>query len=288
MYKITGGSRFFSIFFVTSLTIVNPALSTSNTNESVLESQTYCKDAVSHDPIKYPKCSDKTLENEICSIVLSQLRPTQFNYGKDYVDKMVESSMSSIGYLKSLLNSKLVSIVIGPKSVPNFFLTDGHHRIITVRKVCSEKFTLLVKVARNFMIENSNQSEDEFWKDMEKNNYVYLNYEGDKKDYKELPKKMESLTNDPYRSLIGYIADDKSNFCFDKDLPSYGNYAEFYWADYFRKFDNLDKYNDQIMYNTYKDKILYFYNPKTGKMVNICKLPEAEKLPGFNSNLSDE
>ncbi len=284
MYKITGRPLFFSIFFVTSLTMISCTLPKAITNESIIKTQTYCTDAVRHVVMEYPMCSDKTMENQICSINLSQLRPTQFNYGKEYVAKMVEKSMTSIDKVQDLLCSKPLSIVIGPKSVPGFFLTDGHHRMKMLEQVSlksSNKFTLLVKVDRNFMEKNPNQSKNEFWDSMIENNEVYLKDNGVAKNPEFLPIRIDQLTNDPYRSLTGYIADDKSNFCFDINLPSYGNYAEFYWGNYFRKIDGLDKYNDQTIYSFYKNKILYFHNLKTGKRVNICKLPEAKNLPGF-------
>jgi hypothetical protein len=284
MYKITSRSLSFSIFFVTTLTFISCASSTSITNESITKTKTYCIDTIRNVVIEYPVCSDKIMENQICSINLSDLRPTQFNYGKEYVDKMVIKFRSSIDKTQEFLCSKPVNIVIGPKSVPGFFLTDGHHRMKMLEQFIlesSNEFTLLVKVDRNFMSKNPEQSKSEFWDAMVKNNEVYLKDKGVAKQPEELPNRMDQLTNDPYRSLTGYIADDKSKFCFDKNLSSYGNYAEFYWGDFFRKFEKLDEYKDQTIYNFYKNKILYFQNLKTGKRENICKLPDAKSLPGF-------
>ena len=284
MYKITGRFLVFPIFFAASLTLISCTSSTSISNAPVAKTHTYCMDTIRQVIIEYPICSDTTMENQICSINLSKLRPTQFNYGKEYVDKMVTKFKNSVDKTQEFLCSKPVTIVIGPKSVPGFFLTDGHHKMKMLEKFIlnnSNEFTLLVKVERNFMNKDPEQSENAFWDTMVKNNEVYLKDKGVEKKPENLPNRLDQLTNDPYRSLTGYIADDKTKFCFDKDLPSFGNYAEFYWGDYFRKFENLDKYEDHSIYNFYKNKIIYYQNLKTGKRENICKLPDAKNLPGY-------
>ncbi|APJ02872.1 ParB-like protein [Silvanigrella aquatica] len=273
-----------SSYFVFSSIFVSCVSINENSKETHQNKQTFCLDMSLNNPQKYPVCSDKSLENQICALTLSQLKPTQFNFGKEYVEQMYERFKPSIENTQQFLCSKPVSIVIGPKVLPGFFLTDGHHRMKMIEQFENEsgnQFTILVQVAQNFKKSSPDMNKTEFWNVMLSNNDVYLKDNGVVKTTEELPVSLQHLTNDPYRSLTAFIADDRSKFCFDKSLPSYGNFAEFYWGDYFRSFANLEEYNDYSDYKLYKNKILYFNNQKTGKRENICKLQQAENLPGY-------
>jgi hypothetical protein len=68
-----------------------------------------------------------------------------------------------------------------------------------------------------------------FWKQMEIANYVHpINTKGIRKPVKSLPKRLEDLTDDPYRSLAGFVRTAGGY------LKTPAPFAEFQWADFFR------------------------------------------------------
>jgi protein-tyrosine phosphatase len=244
----------------------------------------YCKKNNEKLEKSYPKCSQITDVNQICILSTSDLRPTQFNIGQEYVNTLFKKVTNNPQRIKNLYCDKPFDIVVGPDSENGFFVIDGHHRLILANELYKNKnyeIKLLFKVKKNYMLEKPKISKKEFWIDMKNNNFVYLKDKGESKDFNELPKAINNLTNDPYRSLVGFIADDRSKFCFDKNLESFSNYAEFYWADYFRKFNGLIKYEDFTSYKDFKNKIIYFNINKNNIIKNICKIKLASDLPGY-------
>jgi len=244
----------------------------------------YCK--YQDDKLKkiYPKCSQITDVNQICTLGISDLRPTQFNFGQDYVNILFKKATNNPQKIKNLYCDKLFDIVVGPNSEKGFFVIDGHHRLVLANELYKNKnykINLLFKVKKNYILEKPKISKKEFWIDMKNNNLVYLKDKGKIRNFNELPATLNNLTNDPYRSLVGFIADDRSKFCFDKNLESFANYAEFYWADYFRNFNGLIKYDDFTSYKDFKNKIIYFKNNKNNVLKNICKIKLASDLPGY-------
>ena len=279
------------VFFVIVIIFVSCKSSVSDKEIFSYYIQSKCINPTTKTEINYPKCSNNTPENQICSLNLLDLKPTQFNYGQDYVIKLSEKFRNNTSSLQELLCSKPLNVVIGPKAESGFFLTDGHHRVKLVERIANEKsinFTILVKVENNFMLDDPKLDKNVFWNTMIANNNVYLKDKGIIKSSNKLPTKFLELTNDPYRSLVAYIEDDKSKFCFDSSLSTFGNYGEFYWADYFRNYKKLDKYTDRKVYNFYKNKILYFVNLNNGKKENICKLSSAIHLPGYTNQNNKE
>lgn len=293
MYKINRILFPFSIFGLSLITItgcINTTPSVSASKELINRTHSFCLEQDAKTIKEYPACTEKIGENKLCSIRFLDIHPTQFNYGKEYVAKIANKFSTSVEKTQQFLCKKPILIVIGPQSAKGFYLTDGHHRMKMLEKLINEsgnEYTIVAKIEHNAMLNNPNQSNAEFWNFMLSKNEVYLKDNGVLKKPEELPKTISGLTNDPYRSLLGYIAEDKSKFCFDKKLSTYGNFAEFYWGDYFRNIKGLDKYTDKTDYSKFKNKILYFKDPKTGKRENLCLLPEAKNLPGYVQNLEN-
>lgn len=248
-------------------------------------SRTFCLNDDEKTVKDYPKCAANSPEGTFCTLDINEIRPTQFNYGDAYVEDIKVRFTHNVSKAQDFFCNKPPTIVIGPYSVPGFFLTDGHHRMKLAEKLMNEDrniFTLLVRVDRNVMLKEPLQRADAFWLDMLKHNDVYLKDKGVFRPANELPIKIQDVTNDPYRSLAGFIADDKSHFCFNTKLSNYGNFAEFYWGDYIRKMKGLNNYKDNIDYKTIKEKIENYDIAGQGHSVNICKLPYASGLPGFS------
>ncbi|KAB8029088.1 ParB/Srx family N-terminal domain-containing protein [Fluviispira multicolorata] len=246
--------------------------------------KTQCLDPQSKKVQYFPKCSELSKPNEVCSLSIEDLLPTQFTYGDSYVLDIKKRFTGNPLKAQEFICSKPPSVVIGPKSARGFYLTDGHHRMKLVEKLMKENsniFTILVKIDKNILENSADMDRDVFWQEMLLNNDVYLKDKGVERTPNELPKNIFSVKNDPYRSLAGLIADDKSKFCFDPSLSSYGNFAEFYWSDFFRNVHGLENYTDDHDFETVKKSIQNYRIPGTNDVVNICHLPQAKNLPGY-------
>ncbi|WP_186645464.1 ParB/Srx family N-terminal domain-containing protein [Fluviispira vulneris] len=267
-----------------SLGAISCTVPTSHVIQKLHSTHTECVDSVTNQVITYPKCSNTSEPGEICSIAFADIRPTQFTYGDSYVLDIKQRFIGKPAKAQEFLCEKPPSLVIGPKKAEGFYLTDGHHRMKLVEKLMKEEsniFTILVQVDKNIYLSNPNMEQAAFWDEMLKNNDVYLKDKGIFRSPKELPKRIFEVKNDPFRSLAGFIADDKSKFCFDTSLPSYGNFAEFYWGDYFREIKGFEHYTDEKNYQSVKERIQNYRLPGSDKIVNICKVSAAEKLPGY-------
>ena len=76
----------------------------------------------------------------------------------------------------------------------------------------------------------SNLSGNDFWLEMDKNKWVHpLDESGVRHGYALIPKHVEKLVDDVYRSLAGYVRNAGG---YDKTPTAF---AEFVWADFFRR-----------------------------------------------------
>ncbi|BBH52062.1 ParB/Srx family N-terminal domain-containing protein [Fluviispira sanaruensis] len=272
------------IIGASSLGAISCTVPTSHVLQKLHSTHTECIDSVTKQVIIYPKCSNTSEPGEICSIAFADIRPTQFTYGDSYVLDMKQRFTGKPSIAQEFFCKKPPSLVIGPKNAEGFYLTDGHHRMKLAEKLMKEDsniFTILVQIDKNIYLSNPDMDQNAFWDEMIKNNDVYLKDKGISRSPEELPKRISNVTNDPYRSLAGFIADDISKFCFDTSLPSYGNFAEFFWGDYFRETKGFENYTDEKNYQTIKERIQNYRLPGSDKIVNLCKISEAEKLPGY-------
>lgn len=237
-----------------------------------------------------PECSLSTEDDHYCQIKLENLKPTQFNFGEEYVKQNYNLFKYQPKKYQNYLCKSPIEIVIGSKKNSGFYVVDGHHRLKIIelfRNLQASDFTVVAKVTKNYRLVSANLEPKDFWNSMIADNYVYLNDRGETKATEQLPKTFAGMTNDPYISLVSFIRDDKQKYCFDNELSSFQNYGELYWADYFRNYKGLELYTDKKIYNYYKNRIIYFASKNPEKKKNICKSLEASHLPGYtNSNKS--
>ena len=71
---------------------------------------------------------------------------------------------------------------------------------------------------------------DEFWEEMDRHCWVHpLDEHGVRHQYSSIPRRLDRLVDDVYRSLAGYV---RAAGGFDKTPTAF---AEFVWADFFRR-----------------------------------------------------
>jgi hypothetical protein len=163
-----------------------------------------------------------------------KLRPTQAAYGalavrkksEDLADIREEEGKKA---LRKELKKEVIPVVAAPDG--RFYLIDHHHLARAAHDMGRENvFCILEKDYSKL------GSMDEFWKRMREKKWVRdVDELGRKIRIPDgLPKSVLQLRNDPYRSLAWYVRQSggyrKSNV----------EFAEFEWADFFRKDRRFD------------------------------------------------
>ena len=112
--------------------------------------------------------------------------------------------------------------VTGPKG--RHYIIDHHH---LGRALLEEG---VARLSVNVMGDLSALTKDEFWVVMDYRQWVHpYDADGSKQPFRDLPKTLAGLSNDPYRSLAAAV---RMAGGFPKDQTPF---AEFLWADFFRR-----------------------------------------------------
>lgn len=137
------------------------------------------------------------------------------------------------------------------------------------------------------------QKMDEFWRQMKENNFVYLKkQDGSEINPKDLPRRIEELQDDPFRSFAYFFRDFGG---YDKvSIP----FLEFMWGDFLRKKMSLEEIKMPMtvaeltkmqavlrsgrpldLSNEIQKSLLPFYNKVVEALVHVNS-SEAAGLPG--------
>jgi hypothetical protein len=155
--------------------------------------------------------------------VLKSLRPTQMTVGySEVLLKRQQWRALDKGKQAQFIAEHLLPAVVGPKG--KHYVVDHHHLgralldegVKTVHLVVWADLSALAK--------------DEFWLVMEHRQWVHsYDATGRREPFSAIPKALESLTDDPYRSLAAAV---RMAGGFPKEQTPF---AEFLWADFFRR-----------------------------------------------------
>ena len=154
---------------------------------------------------------------------ITLLRPTQMTVGYREVDaKRAEWRARPKAGRKHFINGHVVPTVVGPKH--DIYVVDHHH---LARALADEG---LKTVLAGHLADLSALEKDEFWSVMSHRNWVYpFDADGRRHDFNQIPKGIEALADDPWRSLAGAL----------RDAGGYAKqgepFAEFRWADFLRR-----------------------------------------------------
>jgi len=191
-------------------------------------------------------------------INISQLRPTQITVGMLQVKHKrlrLRALEKRPAELVDFILEHPIRVVLGPKD--KAYVIDHHHLALALMK---ERFeTAPMDIEEDF----SSLAAAAFWKKMQAEHFVHpYDADGHQKTLTSIPKSLELLTDDPYRSLAGFVR-EAGGF-----MKVQTPYAEFLWADYYR--------------NCIKKKLLSKHFDKTIKhAIALAQHQSANKLPGF-------
>jgi len=154
---------------------------------------------------------------------IAELRPTQMTVGfREVEDKRRAWREREGGEAGDFLGRHMIPVIKGPKD--RLYIIDHHH---LVRALHDEGQT---KVLVNVISDLSSLSQASFWTVCEHRNWVHpYDDRGQRRATGDIPKKIEGLADDPYRSLAGEL---RRCGGFAKDTTPY---SEFLWADFLRQ-----------------------------------------------------
>jgi len=162
-------------------------------------------------------------EPRIHPVSIMSLRPTQITVGMREVEEKRKHWREHPDRKKGdFLGSHLIPVILGPKE--RCYVIDHHHLVLALHR---EK---VKEIATTIVADLRKLARDAFWIYLDNRSWMHpFDERGRRRTYRELPKRISDLVDDPYRSLAG-------------ELRLYGGYAkdttpfsEFLWADFLRR-----------------------------------------------------
>jgi hypothetical protein len=201
-------------------------------------------------------------EPMIHPIPILSLRPTQMTVGmREVKEKRKRWRTQEEGKKAESLGKHMIPVVRGPDK--RYYVVDHHH---LARALHDEgvKDILVTVIGDLRMVEK-----DAFWGVMDNKRWVYpYDAKGERRHFKDLPKSIEDLKDDPFRSLAGEL---RRAGGFAKDTTPF---SEFLWADFLRR-----KISHKIVDDNFARAV--------EKSLELAKSHDAIYLPGWCGPASD-
>lgn len=193
------------------------------------------------------------------AVPIKDLRPTQMTVGmhevrrkRDAWEKLCQQAEGKGG---AFLGTHMIPAVVGPGG--EHWLVDHHHLALALHEAGEEK--VLVSVIAKLQ----HLPKKRFMAFMDSHNWLHpYDEDGERRDWKDLPRHVGKLQDDPYRSLAGEVR--RAGGYAKSPTP----YTEFLWADYFRS---------RIKRGQIDDK----FAKALARGVELARIPEAAYLPGY-------
>ncbi|MCP3467187.1 MULTISPECIES: ParB-like protein [unclassified Bradyrhizobium] len=164
-----------------------------------------------------------TREPRVHPVSILSLKPTQMTVGmREVKEKRKRWREQDKQKQADSLGKHMIPVVHGPDQ--RYYVIDHHH---LARALHDEgvKDVLVTIVGDLRMVER-----DAFWGVMDNKRWVYpYDAKGERRHFKDLPKSVAALKDDPFRSLAGEL---RRMGGFAKDTTPF---SEFLWADYLRR-----------------------------------------------------
>lgn len=189
-------------------------------------------------------------------IPIGDLRPTQVTVGlREVAEKQRRWREKSDAGELTYLGRHLIPVVRGPKGRP--YVLDHHHLCRALLEAGQ------TEVLVNEIADLSRLAKDEFWMFLDARSWCHpYDVRGERLDFKDIPKSIAALTDDPFRSLVGALHRAGG---LSKDAAPFG---EFVWADFLRR---------RIQRQLVED---HFAAALT-EALKLAKSDDADHLPGW-------
>ena len=205
-----------------------------------------------------------TREPILQPIPILSLRPTQMTVGM----REVREKRKRFRHHKSkkkqaqLIGRHMIPVVLGPDK--RYYVIDHHHLARALHEEGVEDILVTV-VADLTMVDR-----EAFWGVLDNKRWVYpYNARGERCHFREIPKTVAELKDDPFRSLAGEL---RRAGGFSKDTTPF---SEFLWADFLRR---------RIPRKVVDDN----FSKAMEKALAAAKSGDAVYLPGWCGPASDD
>jgi hypothetical protein len=171
-------------------------------------------------------------EPRLTPVAITDLRPTQITVGmrevkakrkhwREMAEKKKDKDKDKDKDAE-FLGKHMIPVILGPKQRP--YVIDHHHLALALHGEGVEEIAVTV-IANLSMLEP-----DSFWFVMDNHNWMHpFDAAGRRRHYRDLPKSVTGLVDDPYRSLAGEL---RRVGGYAKDTTPF---SEFIWADFLRR-----------------------------------------------------
>jgi hypothetical protein len=156
-------------------------------------------------------------------VATADLRPTQITVGmREVLAKRKHWRELAKKKGGSFLGRHLIPVILGPKQ--RHYVIDHHH---LARALHDEG---VKEIAVTVLANLSKLDADAFWTVMDSRNWMHpFDAKGRRRHYKDIPKSVTELIDDPFRSLAGEL---RRAGGYAKDTTPF---SEFIWADFLRR-----------------------------------------------------
>lgn len=156
-------------------------------------------------------------------VAITDLRPTQITVGmREVSEKRKRWREMKTKKGEKFLGNHMIPVILGPKD--RHYVIDHHHLALALYKE-GVKDVVVAVVSNLSMLEA-----DAFWFVLDSRNWMHpFNDEGRRCSYTDIPKSVNKLKDDPFRSLAGEL---RRVGGFAKDTTVF---SEFLWADFLRR-----------------------------------------------------
>lgn len=154
---------------------------------------------------------------------IADLRPTQITVGMREVSAKRKGWREKKGKKGGeFLGKHMIPVILGPGD--RHYVIDHHHLARALHEE-GVKNVLVTVVANLSMVDR-----DTFWTVLDNRSWMHpFDDKGRRRDYKDIPKSVRGLVDDPFRSLAGEL---RRAGGFAKDTTPF---SEFLWADFLRR-----------------------------------------------------
>jgi hypothetical protein len=156
-------------------------------------------------------------------VAILDLRPTQITVGiREVKAKRKHWRDEGARKAEEFLGKHMIPVILGPKD--RHYVIDHHHL------ACALHDEGVKDVAVTVTANLSKLDDDTFWFVMDNRNWTHpFDSDGHRRPYSHLPKSVDKLVDDPFRSLAGEL---RRAGGFAKDTTPF---SEFLWADFLRR-----------------------------------------------------
>jgi hypothetical protein len=202
-------------------------------------------------------------EPELLPVAITDLRPTQITVGMREVAAKRQHWREMAGKKGGkFLGKHMIPVILGPKK--RHYVIDHHHLVLALHEEGVKE------VAVTVIADLSTLETDSFWFVMDNRDWTHpFDAAGRRRHYKNLPKSVTGLVDDPFRSLAGEL---RRAGGYAKDTTPF---SEFIWADFLRR----------RMKRKLVDKD---FGRAVDKALQLAKSEEANYLPGWCGPLPEE